>query len=148
RTRRQEALMSEGERGPAPAGWLSGAEWLLLLVLAAIQLTHIVDFMIIIPLQAQLLGALGISLQDFGVLVSAYGFSASLAGLVAARFMDRFDRKRALLVLYTGFTGGTLLCAVASDYWLLMLGRVVAGGMGGVAGATLLSVVGDVFPYE
>jgi predicted MFS family arabinose efflux permease len=140
--------MSEGERGPATAGWLSGAEWMLLLVLAAIQLTHIVDFMIIIPLQAQLLGALGISLQDFGVLVSAYGFSASLAGLVAARFMDRFDRKRALLVLYTGFTGGTLLCAVASDYWLLMLGRVVAGGMGGVAGATLLSVVGDVFPYE
>jgi predicted MFS family arabinose efflux permease len=140
--------MSEGERGPATAGWLSGAEWLLLLVLAAIQLTHVMDFMIIIPLQAELLGALGISLQDFGVLVSAYGFSASLAGLLAARFVDRFDRKRALLVLYAGFTAGTLLCAVAPDYWLLMLGRAVAGGFGGVAAATLMSAVGDAFPYE
>jgi predicted MFS family arabinose efflux permease len=140
--------MSEGERRPARPGGLSGAEWLLLLVLAAIQFTHIVDFMILIPLQAQLLGALHIRLQDFGVLVSAYGFSASAAGLLAARFVDRFDRKRTLLTLYAGFTAGTLLCAASADYWLLLLGRVVAGGFGGVAAATLLSVVGDAFPYE
>jgi predicted MFS family arabinose efflux permease len=140
--------MSEGERGAATTGRLSGAEWLLLLVLATIQFTHVVDFMILIPLQAEVIHALDISLQDFGVIVSAYGFSASLAGLLAAHFVDRFDRKRALLTLYVGFTLGTLVCAAATDYWLLLIGRAVAGGFGGVAAATLMSVVGDVFPYE
>src|SRR5262245_12104313 len=140
--------MEEQSGGPARPGRLSGAEWLLLLVLAAVQFAHIVDFIIIMPLGPQFIRELRISEADFGVLVSAYGFSACLSGLLAARFVDRFDRKRALLVLYAGFTAGTLLCAAASDYWLLLVARAVAGGFGGVAGTTLLSVVGDTFPYE
>jgi predicted MFS family arabinose efflux permease len=140
--------MEEQNRGPAQPGRLSGAEWLLLLVLAAVQFAHIVDFMILLPLGPQLIRQLEISPQAFGVLVSSYSFSACLSGLLAARFVDRFDRKRALLFLYSGFTAGTLLCAAASDYWLLLFARAVAGGFGGVAGTTLLAVIGDAFPYE
>jgi predicted MFS family arabinose efflux permease len=140
--------MATETKGPARPGRMSRAEWLLLLVLAAVQFTHLVDFIIMMPLGPQFLRVLSITPQQFGLVVSAYGFSASLCGLLAARFVDRFDRKRALLFLYSGFTAGTLLCAVASDYWLLLLGRVVAGGFGGVAAATLLAVVGDAFPYE
>ena len=116
----EELGLRERSRGPAGLTW---AEWGLLLVLAAVQITHIVDFMILMPLGPRLMHDLRISPGQFGLMVSAYGFSASLAGLAAAWFIDRFDRKTALLLLYAGFTLGTLLCALAPSYPLLLAAR-------------------------
>ena len=72
---------------------LTRAEWLLLLVLAAVQFTHSMDFMVMMPLGPQCRQELGITPQQFALVVGAYGFSAALGGLLAAWFIDRFDRK-------------------------------------------------------
>jgi predicted MFS family arabinose efflux permease len=125
---------------------LTRAEWSLLLVLAAIQFTHSMDFMVMMPLGPQCREELSINPQQFALVVASYGFSASVAGLFAAWFIDRWDRKSALLTLYTGFIGGTLLCAVAPGYEWLVLARSVAGAFGGVMGAFVLVIVGDAFP--
>jgi predicted MFS family arabinose efflux permease len=124
---------------------LTAREWLLLAVLAGIQFTHIVDFMIIMPLGPVYIAEMHLTPAEFGFVVAAYTLSAGLAGLFAARFVDRFDRKHALLGLYAGFTAGTLLCAVADNYLQLLAARTVAGAFGGVAAAMVLAVIGDVF---
>jgi predicted MFS family arabinose efflux permease len=125
---------------------LTRPEWGLLLVLAAVQLTHILDFVIIMPLGPKFVAAYGITPQQFSWMVSAYGFAASLSGLLAASFLDRFDRKNALLFLYAGFIVGTFFCAAAPNFPLLVAARAVAGGFAGVLAANVLAVVGDVFP--
>lgn len=125
---------------------LSRAEWLLLLVLAAVQFTHSMDFMIMMPLGPQCREEMGLTPQEFALVVSSYGFSAAIAGLLAAFYIDRFDRKKTLLTLYAGLTAGTLLCALAPGYWSLMLARIVAGAFGGIGGAFILVIVGDAFP--
>jgi predicted MFS family arabinose efflux permease len=130
---------------PAPSRW-SLSEVVLLLVLAGMQFTLVIDFVIIMPLGPAVKEALHLTNRQFGWMVSAYGFSASVTGLLAAIFLDRFDRKRALLVLHVGFTAGTFLCAVAPDFGVLLLGRAVAGGFAGVMAATILAIVGDLFP--
>lgn len=136
--------MSDPEQ---PGDRLTAQHWLLLLVLAAVQFTHIVDFMIIIPLGPQLKDRLGIDpIRQFPFVLSSYGFAAFLAGFLLARSLDLFDRRHALLFLYAGFTAGTFLCAFAPSYAWLLAGRVVAGGFGGVAGAAVLTIVGDAFP--
>jgi predicted MFS family arabinose efflux permease len=144
--------MAEQANGPAPAGAgrvrLTRSEWGLLLILGAAQFTHIIDFMIVMPLGPQYMRQLDITPQQFGFMVSAYAFSAAVAGLLAAWFIDRFDRKSALLTLYAGFTAGTFLCAVAPDFVLLVLARTVTGAFGGVVAALLMTIVGDVFPDE
>jgi predicted MFS family arabinose efflux permease len=132
--------------GPTDLGRLSGREWGLLLVLAAIQFTNIIDFMIVMPLGPQFMRELHLSPAEFSWMVAAYGFSAAVTGLLAAWFIDHFDRKRALLVLYAGFTISTVLCAAAPNFAALLLARTVAGGFGGVAGSTVLAIVGDAFP--
>jgi predicted MFS family arabinose efflux permease len=132
--------------GRWPGDSLTRAEWLLLLVLAAVQFTHSMDFMIMMPLGPQCRQELSINPQQFATVVSSYGFSAAIAGVLAAFFIDRFDRKITLLVLYAGLTGGTLLCAVAPGYWSLLLARTVAGAFGGVGGAFILVIIGDSFP--
>lgn len=121
-------------------------EKFLLYVLAAIQFTHILDFMIVMPLGPRLMEIFAITPAQFGFIVSTYTFSAGLFGLVAAWFIDRFDRKKALLWLYGGFAIGTLLCAVAPNYYAMVAARFLAGGFGGISGATILAVVGDAIP--
>lgn len=123
-------------------------EGLLIFLLAAIQFTHMMDFVIMMPLGPQLMRVFSISPSKFGLLVSAYTFSAAIAGFVSALFIDRFDRKHALLALYVGFIVGTLGCALAPNYELLLLARVVAGGFGGVLGALVLAVIGDAIPEQ
>jgi multidrug resistance protein len=131
---------------PNAAAGLTRREWMLLLVLAAVQFTHLLDFVIIMPLGPQFKTDLHLSDQWFGFLVSAYAFSAALAGLLAAWFIDRFDRKKALLGLYAGFTLGTLSCAAAPNYTLLLAARALTGAFGGVVAACILAIVGDAFP--
>jgi predicted MFS family arabinose efflux permease len=136
----------QGDNGPDRDTGLTRAEWLLLLVLAAVQFTHSMDFMVLMPLGPQCRRELGLSPREFALVVGAYGFSAALAGLLVAGFIDRFDRKTALLLLYTGFTTGTLLCAAAPGYGCLLLARAVAGAFGGTVAALILVIVGDAVP--
>jgi predicted MFS family arabinose efflux permease len=121
-------------------------EWLLLLVLVAVQFTHVLDFVIMMPLGPQLMRVFDISPQAFGFIVSAYTFSAGITGFLSAFFIDKFDRRTALLFLYSGFTIGTFLCGIAPTYLTLMLARIVAGGFGGVLGALIFAVIGDCIP--
>jgi predicted MFS family arabinose efflux permease len=118
-------------------------EWLLLLVLTAVQFCHILDFVLMMPLAPMLMRSLHVSAREFGLLVSAYTFAAAASGLVAAAFMDRYDRKRMLLFLLAGFGVGTLLCGLVDDFWLLMAARVVAGSFGGVLAGVVFAIVGD-----
>ncbi|WP_165838188.1 MFS transporter [Pontibacter arcticus] len=121
-------------------------EGLLIFVLAAINFTHVMDFVIMMPLGPQLMRVFNITPKEFGLLVSAYTFSAAIAGFAGSLFIDRFDRKHALLALYLGFSLGTLACALAPTFGLLMLARIIAGGFGGLLGALVLAVIGDAIP--
>lgn len=118
---------------------------LLVALLALTQFTIILDFIIMSPLGAILMPSLGITAGQFGVAVSAYAFSAGVSGILAAGFADRFDRKRLLLFFYVGFTLGTLLCAVAPNYHVLLVARIVTGLFGGVIGAVVLAIITDLF---
>lgn len=127
---------------------MSTKEKIVLLLLAALNFTHILDFMIMMPLGNYLMPYFKISPQQFSMLVASYTFSAGIAGFLAAFFVDNFDRKRVLLFGYTGFLSGTLFCALAPTYAFLLMARIVAGIFGGLIGAQVLAIVADLVPYE
>lgn len=133
-------------RSPAPR--LTRPEWALLFVLMAIQFTHMVDFVIIMPLGHRLQIELRISTEQFGLVVAAYAWAAGIASLLASFVMDRFDRKSVLLTMYAGFGLSTLFCGLAPDYEMLLLSRTLAGVFGGLASVALMAMIGDVFPPE
>ena len=121
---------------------------LVVAVLAFLQFTVILDFMILSPLGAMLMPALAITPQQFGLVVSAYAFSAGAAGFVAAGFADSFDRKKFLLFFYAGFILGTLFCGLAPTYELLLAARIVTGCFGGVVGSASFAIITDEFPMQ
>ena len=117
-----------------------------LLTLGAVQFTHVLDFMIMMPLGAQLMRFFHIAPAEFAKLVAAYGLAASVSGFAGGFFLDRFDRKRALLWMYVGFGFATFACGLAPTYATLLLARIAAGAFGGLAGSLVTAMIGDVVP--
>ncbi|TGM46828.1 MFS transporter [Leptospira biflexa] len=118
----------------------------IIFILAALQFLHVLDFVIMMPLGPVFMESFNIDTAAFGLLVSSYSISAGVFGLIGALFLDTFDRKLSLLVLFFGFSFGTFLCAFANSYVFLLIARVIAGGFGGMIGATVLSIIGDIIP--
>jgi predicted MFS family arabinose efflux permease len=117
-------------------------------MLAFLQFAVILDFMLMSPLGAVIMPALGIGPKQFGLVVSAYAFSAGVSGLLTAGFADRFDRKKILLFFYTGFIVGTLWCGLAQTFESLLVARIVTGLFGGVIGSIVLAIATDLFPLQ
>lgn len=121
---------------------------LVVSILVFLQFTIILDFMIMSPLGAVMMPALKMSTAQFGVVVSAYAFSAGISGLLAAGFADRYDRKKLLVFFYSGFIVGTFLCGIATDHYFLLVARMVTGLFGGVVGSVVLAISTDLFPLN
>lgn len=131
-----------------PKHHFTSYEKFVIAILAFLQFTVILDFMVLSPLGAILMPQLGISTSQFGLLVSAYAFSAGTSGVCAAGFADRFDRKKMLLFFYVGFVLGTIFCGVANSYSALLCARVVTGIFGGVIGSISFAIITDLFRME
>jgi predicted MFS family arabinose efflux permease len=126
----------------------SSYEKFVITILAIVQFTVILDFMVLSPLGAIVLEELSITTQQFALVVSAYAISAGVSGLAAAGFADKFDRKRLLLFFYVGFILGTLFCALAPNYEYLLAARIVTGIFGGVMSSISYAIITDLFPLE
>jgi MFS transporter, DHA1 family, inner membrane transport protein len=118
----------------------------ILLVLTAVQFTHVLDFIIMMPLSHHLMRVFAIDPAHFSYLVAAYGIAAALTGFAGGFVLDRFDRKHALLALYSGFGVATLACALAPNYSALLVARFAAGAFGGVSSSLVTAMVGDIIP--
>ncbi len=129
-------------------GTFSRYQVFIIAMLAILQFTVVLDFMVLSPLGALLMEQLQISTSQFGLVVSAYAFSAGASGLLAAGFADRFDRKKLLLFFYTGFVIGTFLCGIAPDYHFLLIARVVTGLFGGVISSISYAIIADLFALQ
>jgi predicted MFS family arabinose efflux permease len=120
----------------------------ILAILFIIQLAHTLDFVIMMPLGPQLMRVFAITPKEFGILVSAYTFSAGICGFVNSFYIDKFDRKWALLTACAGLGVSTLLCGLAPSYHFLLFSRIAAGAFGGTIAALVYSVIGDVVPEQ
>lgn len=121
---------------------------LLLLLLGLVQFTNVMDFMIMMPLNPKLSLVFHMTPAMFSIVVASYAIAAAVSGIAASFFLDKFDRKRALLFTYFGFIIGTYFCSVAPNYSLMVAARIFTGLFGGIMGAQVLAIVSDVVPYE
>lgn len=117
----------------------------MVVILALLQFTVVLDFMILSPLGDVLMKSLEITPKQFSWILSSYAFSAAISGILAAGFADKFDRKKFLLIFYIGFVLGTLFCGLSNSYETLLAARIITGLFGGVIGATGMAIITDVF---
>lgn len=123
-------------------------ERFFLFSLAGIQFTHILDFMIMMPLGPEFIRELNINTHQFGLLLSSYTFAAAAAGIFATYYVDRFERRQLLLSLYALFIIATFACGLAPNYEALFIARAFAGAFGGILGSLVQTIVADSIPFE
>lgn len=119
-----------------------------IVILAAIQIVHILDFVIMMPLGPRFMRVFNITPIEFSTLVSAYTFSAGIVGFLGALYADHFDRKKFLLFNFTGFIVGTFMCGISTSFGTLLVARIIAGAFGGILNANVLSLVSDLIPFQ
>jgi MFS transporter, DHA1 family, inner membrane transport protein len=88
---------------------------------------------------------LSVSIPTAGMLITGYALSVAFGAPIMALVTAKWPRRFALLVLMGIFIIGNILCAVAGNYTLLMIARVVTAlchgaffGIGSVAAASLV----------
>lgn len=125
---------------------LTPREWTVTLLIAAVQFTNILDFVIVMPLGPAFAKALGVAESNLGFVNGSYTAAAAVTGFAGSFFLDRFDRRRALGVAMLGLVTGTTLCGLASDFKMLLAARLLAGAFGGPATSLSISIIADAIP--
>lgn len=120
----------------------------ILYILAFVSFIHIMDFMIVMPMGDMIMKIFDISPRQFSIIVASYTIFASISSFAGAFWIDRFDRKKAILISYIGFIIGTILCGLAPNYEILVLMRSITGLFGGCVNAIVLSIIADLVPFE
>ncbi len=119
---------------------------LALLVLALSSFAIGTTEFVIMGLLPEVAADLSVTIPQAGWLVTGYALAVALGAPVMAVSTARLKRRSALIMLMTFFIAGNLLCAIAPNYWVLMIARIVTAlchgaffGIGSVVAANLVS---------
>lgn len=123
-------------------------ERIIIILLASLNFTHLLDFVIMMPLGNYLLPQLSLTPFQFSLLIGSYPISAFFSGILLATHADKFERKQFLLFIYAGFIAGTAACGFANGFVFLLIARIFTGFFGGIIGGQVLSIVSDLFVFE
>ena len=128
---------------PAKEHVFTRTQWTVLIVLSFIQFFHIVDFMVLMPLNKKFEIFFNITTNQFGWLVSSYTLAAFVSGIAGTFFIDRISRKRSMMLAFIGFIAGNLLCAAAPGFKSFLVARVMTGAFGGLLSGISFAIIGD-----
>ena len=102
----------------------------------------------VMPLGPDFSRTIGMDPSLIGIVGGAYTLAAAISTLLCYRFLDRFDRKKALVFAVLGLALTTGLTAMAKNYHSLLVFRALAGFFGGPVTALALATVTDAIPEE
>src|SRR5256714_1908724 len=119
----------------------------LLAVLSLGGISYALLQSLVVPALPQIQASLHTSEGAVGWILTAFLLSASVATPIIGRFGDMYGKERLLLIVLLMLAFGTLISAVASSLWLLLLGRVIQGAGGGIF-PLAFSIIRDEFPNE
>ncbi len=102
---------------------------------------------LVVPSLPEMQTALHSSESAIGWVLTAYLLSASVATPIIGRLGDMYGKERLLMLVLVMLAFGTLISAVASSLWLMLLGRVIQGAGGGIF-PLAFSIIRDEFPNE
>jgi EmrB/QacA subfamily drug resistance transporter len=102
---------------------------------------------LVVPALPQIQSSLHTSESAVGWVLTAYLLSASVATPIIGRLGDMYGKERLLMIVLLMLAFGTLISAIASSLWLMILGRVIQGAGGGIF-PLAFSIIRDEFPKE
>ncbi|MEO7123303.1 MAG: MFS transporter [Lacisediminihabitans sp.] len=124
---------SQTKPGTAPA-----FPWLALIILAGAIFVSVTSEVLPTGLLPQMAEGLKVSESQIGLLVTVFAGTVVLSAAPLTSLTHRFGRKRLVLIVLLGFAATNFLGAIAPNYLIMVLSRV----LGGLAHGLFWAVVG------
>src|SRR3954469_12847161 len=102
---------------------------------------------LVVPALPEIQQSLNTSESAVGWVLTAYLLSASVATPILGRLGDMYGKERLLMIVLLMLAFGTLISAIASSLWLMLVGRFIQGAGGGIF-PLAFSIIRDEFPNE
>ena len=120
----------------------------IILILFLIQFIDVLDFMIVMPLGPDFAADLGIKESNLGWIASSYTIAAAFSGILSSTIIDRFERKKVLIITLLGLTAANIFSANTWNLESMLASRFLAGAFGGPATSICFAIVSDLFAEE
>src|SRR3954465_4918484 len=102
---------------------------------------------LVVPALPQIQHSLNTTESAVGWVLTAYLLSASVATPIIGPLGDIYGKERLLMLVLGMLAFGTLVSAIASSLWLMILGRVIQGAGAGIF-PLAFSIIRDELPSE
>lgn len=122
---------------------INNREYHLAIIFTLLQITHVLDFTVMIPLAPIFIRDFQLTAKEFSYLVSSYNLSSGLITIFIGNLIDYTERKKFLLFSYVGFIIATFFCAMSDSYIALLISRIMAGAFGGLTATATFAFLGD-----
>lgn len=106
------------------------------------------DIAIVGPALPAIQRSFGLGERDVAWVFSIYVLFSLLSTPILAALSDSLGRRPIYLLAVALFTAGSLLTALSTDFWLLLLGRAIQGAGGGGIFPVASAVIWDTFPAQ
>lgn len=126
---------------PAPRNWIVPIAALLLATFSIVSAE-----LVIAGLLPTLATDLGVDIPTAGLLITGYAIGVAIFGPVLALSTSRVPRKTLLLAMMGVFIAGNMLCAVSSNYWMLLGARLVMSACHGLYFGVAMVIANRVAP--
>ena len=139
-----EILESAKERVVSVAG--GPARLQIIAVLAAILAVESCDLGTVSAVSGELKAAFHLGNTDIGLLLAVVSFVAAAATLPLGVLVDRFSRRKLLMIVVATWVVVEGLSGTATSFSFLLVTRAVIGALTAVAWPCVASLTGDFFP--
>lgn len=139
-----EILESAKERVVSVAG--GPARLQIIAVLAAVLAVEACDLGTVSAVSGELKGAFHLGNTEIGLLLAAVSFVAAAATLPMGVLVDRFSRRRLLMIVVAAWVVVEGLSGAATSFSFLLITRAIIGALTAVAWPCVASLTGDFFP--
>jgi MFS transporter, DHA2 family, multidrug resistance protein len=139
------AGMSTLAQRAAEQGWL---KWAIVLTASFAAILEVVDVSIVNVALPYMQGNLGATLSEIGWVSTSYSIANVIVIPLSAWLGLRFGKKRYFIFSLVAFVLASVLCGLASNLTMLILGRVVQGLGGGGLLAKAQALMFETVPRE
>jgi MFS transporter, DHA2 family, multidrug resistance protein len=137
--------MSDLARRAAERGWL---KWAIVITAAFAAILEVVDVSIVNVALPYMQGNLGATLSEIGWVSTGYSIANVIVIPLSAWLGLRFGKKRYFIFSLVAFTLASVLCGLATNLTMLIVGRVIQGLGGGGLLAKAQALMFETVPRE
>jgi DHA2 family multidrug resistance protein len=131
-----------------PPGGKPVNKWLVAVAVALGALLEVIDISIVNVALTQIQNSLGATLTQVSWVVSGYAIANVVILPLAAWLGHRFGKKNYFVFSLIGFTAASMVCGLATSFYMLVIARVLQGLAGGGLMAKAQSILFETFPRE